>query len=171
MSELFVGVRNDGSLEHGLDLDKLQQTFSAKMQFAYPPIYFATKILRVGTEQALAVIVPGSKERPHFAGPSYVRKGSTTQVASDSQFEEVLTARLDKSGEILKWRGKTITVDRMRVEAIHMMGPVESTFQSRVVDCNPFYIALENEAVPLRRVEISFDVPRKSLKLEVYPSR
>jgi predicted HTH transcriptional regulator len=171
---LFVGVRDDGNPECGLNLDRLQQTFGSKMQAAYPPVYFATKILGANDRQFLAVIVPGSADRPHFAGPSYVRKGSVTEVASEAQFAELLASRQSKSGEILKWKGKVISADRMRVENVHLMGPVESTAEFEVFDCNPFYVSLKcrgsgTEAIPLKRIEISFDGPKNRLKLEVYP--
>ena len=74
---LFIGANNDGTpQEKTVDLDSLQKTISKKVSEAYPPVYYLTKIVNVEAKQVLAVIVPGSPERPHFAGPAYIREGS-----------------------------------------------------------------------------------------------
>ncbi|HXC42516.1 MAG TPA: ATP-binding protein [Candidatus Dormibacteraeota bacterium] len=172
---LFIGVKNDGTPEGGTNLDTLQQSFNRKIELAYPPIYFTTKILEKNGAQFLAVIVPGSASRPHFAGPSYIRKGSCTEVASEQQFDQLLSTRTSKSAEILKWRGKLVSIDWIRVENVDLMGPVERTQEQIVSECNAFYVTLANaigypgQSVPLRRVEISFDNVKTRLKLEIYP--
>ena len=172
---LFIGVRDDGTPETKLNYESLQQTFVRKMQIAYPPIYYTTKILEKDGSQFVAVIVPGSASRPHFAGPSFVRRGNRTEVASEQQFEELLAGRLSKSGEILKWVDKIITVDWMRIEHTHQLGSVSGSSDHFVTACNSFYVSLGNQvgqphvSVPLRRVEVSFDNNKRRLKLEIYP--
>jgi predicted HTH transcriptional regulator len=42
---LFVGVKNDGTVEGNANLDTVQQTFSRTLNEAYPPIYYTTRIL------------------------------------------------------------------------------------------------------------------------------
>jgi predicted HTH transcriptional regulator len=133
---LYIGVRNDGTPEEKtVDLDSLQRTFNEKVRDAYPPIYRLPKILDVRGKQVLAVIVPGSEQRPHFAGQAYIRKGSETVEASDEQFANLIAMRSSKAYEILKWKGKPITVDSMRVEHTHM-GAVAGSSEYTVVDCN-----------------------------------
>jgi predicted HTH transcriptional regulator len=168
-SVLFIGVKDDGTPEGGLNLDKLQQTFAKKMNDAYPPIFFVTKILESDGKQFLAIIVPGSGSRPHFAGPSYIRRGSRTEVASESQFDELLAIRNAKSGEILKWNGKMISIDWMRTEAVELMGPVGRTGEQVISSCNAFYVTLTSQigwpgslSIPLKRVEVSFDHQKSS---------
>ena len=70
-----------------------------------------TKVLVKDGKQFLAVIVPGSEQRPHFAGPSYVRVGSETKVASEPQFQNLIAQRQSKAYEILKWKGKPVALD------------------------------------------------------------
>jgi predicted HTH transcriptional regulator len=171
---LYIGVKNDGTPEEKpVNLDSLQKTFGEKIGEAYPTIYCLTKILNVEGKQILAVIVPGSADRPHFAGQAYVRKGSKSIVASEAQFEELIASRNSKAYEILKWKGKPITVDSMRVEHTHMMGAVASSSEYTVVDCNQFFVTLATSSfqkcAPLRRVDISFDQKANRLKLEEYP--
>jgi len=157
-------------------LDSLQKTLAQKMTLPYPPIYFMTKVLSSGGKQLLAVLVPGSSARPHFAGPSYVRKGSTTIVASDQHFEELIAARQSKTRELLMWLGKVVSADFMRTEAVAMMGPISHSAELTLITCNTFFATYRYqsgsgaESVPLRRVEISFDNPKNRLKLESYPT-
>jgi predicted HTH transcriptional regulator len=172
---LYIGIKDNGMPEAGVSLEKLQQTFTNKMQAAYPVIYFTTRILAKNGSQFLAVIVPGSEDRPHFAGPSYVRKGNRTELASEPQFDELLADRLSKSRYILKYINKAITVDRMNVARLDILDAVANTAEQIVVFCNTQYVTLANkigwpgESIPLRRVEISRDNHKDRLKLEIYP--
>ncbi|MFQ5927947.1 MAG: helix-turn-helix domain-containing protein, partial [Terriglobia bacterium] len=55
---LFIGVRDDGTIEGTANLDKLQQTFSGIVSEAYPPIATFPKVLERDGKQFLAVIIP-----------------------------------------------------------------------------------------------------------------
>jgi hypothetical protein len=175
---LFIGVTDDGTPEKkaGVNLEKLQQSFTHKMKEAYPPIYFTTRILEKDGAQFVAVIVPGSPSRPHFAGQAYVRKGNRTEAASEQRFEELLASRLSKSAEIPKWITKTVTITWMRTEHTHVLGPVVSEASGFVTACNSFYFTYADQiggtgkSVPLRRVEGSYDNTNSRLKLEIYPA-
>jgi predicted HTH transcriptional regulator len=167
---LYIGVMNDGTPEEKtVNLDSLQKTFSEKVSEAYPLVYYVTKIVNVDGKQVLAVIVPGSTDRPHFAGQAYVREGSRTVVASKPQFEELIASRNSKAYEILKWKGKTIT---LAVLGRHTQTLVMARI---VVACNQFYVTLKDPAgtdkacVPLNRIEVSFDEQAQRLKLEQQP--
>ena len=104
---MFVGVKDDGEIEGTANLDKLQRTLSEKLGEAYPAIFYLTRILKHGEKQFLAVLIPGSEYRPHFAGKAFVRDGSQTITASPEQFARLIAERNSKAYEILKWRGKT----------------------------------------------------------------
>jgi hypothetical protein len=152
------------------------RSFDKKVGKAYPRIYYYPRTLTVANMELLAVIIPGSEDRPHFAGPSYVRVGSASKVASEEQFDNLITSRNSKAREILRWRHKIISVDRMSVGSqIHTYGPVVSSDQLWVVDCNQFYVTLENKdrgyrnSIPLSRIEVSFDQKNDRLKLEERP--
>lgn len=171
----FIGARDDGTIESGTpNLDSLQKKFNWKMEDAYPTIYYATKIVTEDGRQCIAVIVPGSENRPHFAGPSYVRVGSETKVASEAQFAQLVAERQSKAYEILRWKGKEVTAAYMRAENLASLGTVHYVHILTVVDCNSFYVTLQHaagqqECLPLRRVSVSFDTDKNRLKLEVAP--
>jgi predicted HTH transcriptional regulator len=48
---LFIGVRNDGTIENAVNLDELQKTFSRTVGRAYPPIPTYTKVLEEGGKE------------------------------------------------------------------------------------------------------------------------
>ncbi len=173
---LFIGVRNDGTIEGSADLESVQKTFHQVTSEAYPPIYTLPKVLSEGGKQFLAVLVPGSPLRPHFSGKAYVRNGPETQEASEEQYTSLIASRNSKANEILKWKGKPVFVEHMRTEHVSTMGAVSHQWDDAVIkDCSQFYVTIEYNkiltAFPLSRVEISHLHPKKQLKLEVYPIR
>jgi hypothetical protein len=174
---LFIGVRNDGSLEGGVNFDSLQQTFNRILEDVYPPIYCLSKIVADAGKQCLAVIIPGSPQRPHFAGPSYVREGSQTKKASEAQFTQLISERSGKAYEILKWMGKEITVVFPGVEEIlhgTTYRKAGETGVATLAACNQFYVTLklhvsirrpEFYSYPVQLIEISFDNVKERLEL------
>src|SRR5262249_22526981 len=86
--------------------------FIGKSVFLYPSLYHCSRILSVEGKNVLAVIVPGSAARPHFAGQSYIRTGSKSVAASETQFNDLIAQRLSIPYEILKWKGKKVTLSR-----------------------------------------------------------
>src|SRR5882762_1659992 len=122
---LFIGVRNNGDIEEGTNLDSLQRTLSEKLALAYPPIFYLSKVLQKNDKQFLAVIVSGSENRPHFAGPAYVREGSKSVTSSDKQFDALIAERSSKVREILKWKTKVATIRSSitkNLEVVHVFG-------------------------------------------------
>jgi hypothetical protein len=108
---LYIGVRDNGEIETPQqNLDSTQRTFNRLMQDVYPRVSYVPKIVTENGLQALAVIIPGSELRPHFAGLSYVRRGSETFEASEEQFAELVAQRLSKTRILSQWLGKDITV-------------------------------------------------------------
>ena len=173
---LFIGVYDNGTVEtptKPVNLDSLQKTLSERMIAAWPPIYYLPKVLRKDTNEFLAVLVPGSPARPHFAGRSYVRIGSETREASELQFTELLAQRNSKSSAILEWKGMRITAEIRNTENLRVMGPTAGFFEPLVVTCDTYTVKLNNnnsvQTIPLDRVLIGHDDERDRLKLEIYP--
>jgi len=133
------------------------------LERAYPPIYPHIVPLHLPTGSCLAVVIPGSEERPHFAGKSYVREGPQTKEASEQQFEKLIAERQSIVRELLRWRGKPVTV---RVRTVR--GLDRGPYERRVLDCNQFYVTfvyrdpglLEpemKESYTIRGIELSYD--------------
>lgn len=170
---IFVGVFDDGRVEEDLNLDSLQKKVSKEISKVYPPIYPQIKAMPdQDGKEFLAVVVRGSDARPHFSGPSYVRDGPETHEASEEQFNKLIAERNSKAREILKWRGKQITLSALMVVNSAGISKLEIGRRTShiVVDCNQFYVTLENadhlcESIPLAELEIGFDNGSNRLEL------
>ncbi len=174
---LFIGVRDDGTIEGTANLESLQKTLSKKLARVYPPLYCLTKVLEKDGKRFLAVIVPGSESRPHFAGPAFVRDGTQTVVASNDQFDRLIAERNSKTYEILRWKGKAVTFTQPLSE--YTISGTTTWAQSKlipatVIDCNQHYVTLENIArksdwasYPLRVIELNYDHLRSRLELRL----
>jgi hypothetical protein len=175
---LFIGVRNDGTIEDTTgNLDKLQMTLSNKLAKAFPTPYWLSKVLQKDGKQFLAVIVPGSECRPHFAGHAFVRDGSRTVAASTEQFDRLIAQRNSKTYEILRWKGRAVSFTQPLRE--YMISGTTQWSQPKsiavtVIDCNLHYVTVENisqkstwASYPLRVIELSYDSPRSRLDLRL----
>jgi len=162
---LFVGVDDDGNPQQGTDkLEDLMKSVSDTLDRAYPAIYRQVVPVHVGDLACLAVVVPGSESRPHFAGQSYVRVGPQTKPASEEQYELLIAERQSKAREILKWKGRDVNLNLyLRQEGR------TNTYGGKVtvLDCNQFFVTLEKvtgnpfgtnggrASYPLARVDLS----------------
>jgi Putative DNA-binding domain len=173
---IFVGVSDDGTVQEGSNLEALQKNVSKELSKIYPPIYPQMKVMRdANAEEFLAIIVRGSENRPHFAGPSYVRDGTQTVAASESQFKRLIAERNNKAYEVVRWKGKTITFTQPMRECT-VQGTTTWTRDKRVsatvIDSNQHYLTLESVArkslrasYPLRTIELNYDNARERLEL------
>jgi len=150
-SVLFIGVRNSGEIQTPqINLDSMQITLNADLRKTYPPIACFQRVIEENGRQALAVIVPYSESRPHFSGPSFVRKGSETVVASEEQFNELIASRNSLVGHILAHKG----------EIVHVVNSKRgnSSFDSywpgtpKIHDCNQHFLTLESGTDPRNRL-------------------
>ncbi len=165
---LFVGVDNsgipqerDGTPGKSLDerLESLQKSITDTLDKAYPPINRLCLSLRVDGGGCIAVIIPGSTSRPHFAGKAYVRKGPSTTEASEDQFNSLIAERSSKVYELRKLIGKRALLEHYRKGHTGPAGraPIQ------IVDCNIHFLTYESGdkakrySVPITRLTLSFD--------------
>ncbi len=174
---LFLGQRADMTVV-GLagDVDKLQRKVDGWIASCYPPIKVHLEVLKdVGPDPVLAVVVPGSKDRPHFAGPAWVRVGSMTKRAPPELYEELIASRNTTAGAILRHKGKVVAVDEY-FAGLYGGPPALHTQDYRIEDCTAQSVDLyllsagTNRSVPLEQVTLSKDPQRlRPLKLIIKP--
>lgn len=146
---LFVGVDNGGNPQQGSEkLEDLAKKVGDVLDRAYPAIYRPIVPLHLGDGAFLAVVIPGSEARPHFAGKSYVRDGPETKPASERQFDRLIAERQSKAREILKWKGQRVALQRraMIEGRLHYFNGTAT-----LVDCNQFFVTLANATGPCFR--------------------
>jgi hypothetical protein len=152
---LFIGVKDDGTVQGLRNTDSLQKKLSSKINESYPVPYYWSKVLEKDSKKFLAVIVPGSENRPHFAGPSYVRDGSKTVAASEEQFKTLLAQRNSMAYELIKWRGKNVSMWQPTATSTTYHPSAGAFGDAVIVDCNQFYVTLD---IGQPRSRISFSL-------------
>ena len=170
---LYIGVKNDGQFEEKPhDFDSVQKTLNRLLRKIFPRAAYFPKLIRSGANTALAVMVPGSEQRPHFSGPSYIRRGSETLEASQPQFDSLIATRSGKVYRIMQYIGKQVTVINLSLlgNGTFMRGNWSTV--PTVVDCNEFWVTLQSPGQPQRSfglgdVELNFDNQRDRLQLEI----
>ncbi len=170
---LYVGVRDDGRFEEKeIDFDLTQKSINKKLGGIYPRVAYFPKIISDGTNRALAIIVPGSELRPHFAGPSYIRVGSESKAASEQQYDNLIAQRNSKVYRISKYMG-----ERATLETKFEHGNRTFTRSRRLVtvtDCNESWVTLTSadgmtkDSFPLNNVELSVDHDHDLNRLKIH---
>jgi len=112
---LFIGVQDDGTPLGVKNPDQMQKNVREWAEDCYPPIRYTSRVTKVDEKDIVAVIIKADPDnRPHFAGPSYVRTGSESIKATEQQYDELITARNSKARDILraKQNGEPVVVIR-----------------------------------------------------------
>jgi predicted HTH transcriptional regulator len=155
---MFVGVRDTGEVEGVSDPEKIQNSVSERISRAYPTIYTTTRVLAHNGKQFLAVIIPGSDRRPHFAGDAFIRDGAKSIRASEEQFQRLLAQRNSVAYELLKWHGKAISTWQPQRTPNPYNPSLGYTGLAIMLDCTQFYVTLEVNYIPVSYSLASFDI-------------
>jgi predicted HTH transcriptional regulator len=171
---LYIGVRDTGEIEDKqANLDSVQKTLNRMLQDAYPRVPVLPKIITDDSKQALAVIVPGSALRPHFAGPSYVRIGSETFEASASQMETMIASRSGKVYKLSKYIGELVSVDNLSMVHNGLFQRTKWPDLALILDCNEFWVTLQQKtsgakfSFVLKDVDLNWDHQNDRLHLDI----
>jgi predicted HTH transcriptional regulator len=136
---LFIGARDDGTLEPAVGVESLQKSFSERAAEVFPPIPYSSRAFRREDRECLAIIVQGSPTRPHYAGLPYIRVGTESKKATPDDVARLTAERDPKAYEILQWKGRMVTVDILNSpETAVRLGRVAVSVGTKVSDCNQF---------------------------------
>jgi hypothetical protein len=61
---LYIGIRDDGSIEQAVNLDELQKTLRRRVDDAFPPITYSTRVLIEGGRDFLCGNRAGKSQSP-----------------------------------------------------------------------------------------------------------
>ena|ERR1700682_1172683 len=128
---LFIGVADDGTPLGVDNPDSMQKKVEQRSKWCHPTVAHTARVFEESGLPIVAVIVEASPERPHFAGPAFIRVGSQSQKASDRKFNELIDRRNDIVNWILSERdeGREVYIEDKRYQ-----GSPRSLCQ--VADCN-----------------------------------
>jgi len=143
---LFIGVRPDGTIQGVADPDKLARDAVERIcnDRCFPPVHYNTVSFPRDGLQVLAIIVPLSPQKPHFSGHAFVREGSRTKKASAAALDEMIAARNTKAGELLRMKGKTISI---QVRGKHIGEAIfephfSDDYEGKIVSCDAHRVTI-----------------------------
>ena len=164
---LFIGIRDDGSLDPVAAPDAVQKTIADICgRDCYPAIAFRSSVLIEQDATILAIEIDHSSAKPHFSGPAYIRRGSQSEIASEQLFREMVEARNSKVAALQDLKGQIISIISLQ----HKLGddrPIVSagyreSAEGRILAVNSHNVRIElttglhvTEAVS--RIEPSYD--------------
>jgi predicted HTH transcriptional regulator len=159
---LFIGLNDKtGAVEGVDDTDALQKNVRrAAEQRAYPPIHVGhnCRVFDEGGKKVVAVMVEASGNRPHFAGPAFVRVGTESLAASAQQFDLLIASRTSAARLIIEaiQRGKEVLVEVLKNRFD------KPRLRCKVIECNPHYVVFQEVpngnkvSGPLSRITASY---------------
>ena len=165
---LFIGVRDDGTVAGVSGVDSLQKTIRKICETdCYPPIKPSCAVLTVGSKDVVAIEISASNQRPHFAGPAFVRVGSESKAATPEVYQELLTSHCSVAGQLLKIKNQMVTVWAIK-KVLGNPRPVPSETFSREYECQiaavtPTSVSLvdiasnSNYSEPIGNIELTKD--------------
>jgi hypothetical protein len=145
---LFIGIDDKTGAVLGIsDPDKLQRRVGDAGEDCYPAIRPSMVVLSLEEKWVLAVEVGYSPNKPHFAGPAFVRSGSRSVKASEGLYRDLLTSHCSPAGELLKCKGTHVTV-RVINKKLGNRYPewdpsVNREYECTVVRCDPFSVTFD----------------------------
>lgn len=179
---LFLGITDRGEVRGLTDTDGAQKAVREAAQDCFPEVKYSTTLLSVETHNVLAIIIEASKERPHFTGQAYVRKGSQSVQASKDRFEEMIAARNDKARVLLRHRGELVSIEETEPEERQSSDPNDDlAWQNlavrnrdyRIEECDAHCVELRDmnfnfrHVLPLTRIHITRSIVPSRLKLVI----
>jgi len=160
---LFVGVANDGKITGVDNPEKAQKSFSkTATEWCYPPIKHNARVIESNGVHVVAVIVQASPNKPHFAGPAFVRNGCESKKASEEIFNQLIASRNSKARPLLEAmrKGEKITVFYWSHGRDNRLVGASPYPDSTVIECTPHYVEFQQGTSQ----PISTDYDRITLK-------
>ncbi len=163
---IFLGVADSGEPLGVQNPDERQKRLRRVAENdCYPPIPIQMYVLENDGHYFIAVVIEHSVNKPHFAGPAYVRTGSECVNATPEQYEALINSRNDKCRFIENNKGLifTVIVINKKLGSTKQVGRCRASHECSVEECNQHFIRLrdigswQSFSEPLENVEISRD--------------
>ena len=121
------------------------------------------EVLHTEARDVIAIVVPPSKNKPHFAGAAFVREGSRTRAATEAMFTDLITSRTSEGRLLLRYRDERTEVVLNLIDPGNYPIGMSRTPPCRVIECNPYYAVFQiglgrKYSLPVKSISIRLDV-------------
>jgi hypothetical protein len=151
---IYVGVTDEGKIVGCDNPESWQQKITGWANGCFPEVTVIPRVLQKDEKQFLAVVVPLSAIRPHFARPAFKRNGAKTVPASQGEIDEWIAYRNSKVRFILERKNEVVSVQMLTRNGVPLSAMQESgglygipgSGEYTVIDCNPHFVTLRKLA-------------------------
>ena len=132
---------------------------------------YQSQVFTVDGKNDVAVLIEASPERPHFAGPAFVRRGSESVAASKEVYEELIASRNTIAGKLLRNKDQLITFRQIDLDQ-WSRHKVRYDLECRIETCDAQVVHLydvgsgRHFTTPLEIVRINADHSKSRLMIE-----
>ncbi len=159
---LFIGVSDKGQITGVDNVEKRQKSFiRTATEWCYPPIKYTTRVLETNGANVIAFIVQSSFNKPHFAGPAFIRVGNVSKESSETAYNQLIASRNSKARPLLEAMrtGERVIVFNWTYGRDNRLAGA-ATYECTVIECTPHYVVFK----PLTDNPVSADYERITLK-------
>lgn len=179
---ILIGEKDDGSAQGVKSPDNIQKTVREHCTKVYPPILWRTAVYEKAGKHCVRVEIEYDGDTPHFGDAAWVRRGSSTEKASDEVFQKLIDLRLSKVKELAQWLGKEISIQgdtgalldkrlgtHYEVHPRLAMEPKTGVLKSVNKFWASFDIDVAQISEPLEKLILTWDDAKSRLKILVRP--
>lgn len=173
VAQIFIGEKDDGSVQGVKDTDNIQKRVKKEADEIYPEIYYRTEVYERDDKRCVRVDIQHNGLAPHFGGAAWVRKGSQTIRATETVYEQMIALRQSKVHELGKWLGKIVTVSWSIEQGL--LRPNWSAFPCEVMNVTAHFCTFKDKArgrkqsEPIQWLDLSWDDRGNCLQVYVNP--
>jgi Putative DNA-binding domain len=172
---ILIGERDDGTAQGVKNPESINQTIRKEAEKIYPPIIWRPEVYEKDGKHCVRIEIEYSGETPHFGGIAWIRKGTSTIVASDEVFQRLIDLRSSKVRELGKWIGKKISMippanhlDTITTVNANVTSELGATYyEVNLSFVNLFWITVVVEerevSIPVEDIKLSFDDKKQRL--------
>lgn len=183
VATILIGEKDDGAAAGVTNPDNIQKSVRKEAEKVYPPIIWRSEVYEKDGKHCVRVEIEYSGDTPHFGGPAWVRRGSSTVSASEEVFQRLIEIRLEMVRELSKWLDKEVSIhgDPSTIppyqESSHPLSPRRIYFHrwdweesAKLIFVNRFWITLEDKegekkSEPLEKLALTYDDKNDRLKI------
>jgi hypothetical protein len=182
---LFVGEKDDGTVQGVTNADNIQKKVKETADKIYPEIYYRTSVYDRNGKQCVRVDVKHNGLAPHFGGAAWVRRGPTTVEATEQLYQQMVELRHSKVFTLSKWLNKEVTVQGTRPKKLieNDVGPADrwdGKHDATLLVVNAHWVTFlvhgsdfggqkvdDESSEPIEKLLLSWDNGKKRLKVLV----
>jgi hypothetical protein len=183
IATILIGEQDDGTAIGCTNPDNIQKKVRNEAEKIYPPIIWRSTVYQKEDKYCVKVEVEASGDTPHFGGPAWVRRGSSTVQASEEVFQTLIEIRLEKVRELCKWLDREVTIlgDQGSVPPGRELGPLFANATiafshrwdreevAKIILVNRFWVTFQDgegnkKSEPLEKLSLTYDDKNDRLK-------